>query len=463
MMRSLWSGVSGLKNHQVRMDVIGHNVSNVNTHGYKAERVNFMDLLSQTISDASGPQDNIGGTNPKQVGLGMTIAAIDKIMTQGSLQTTGKNTDLAIAGDGFFVINDGDKQYYTRAGFFNIDADGFYVHPGTGLKVQGWNAQVNANGKRNINASAGLEDIRLPLYSKQGARATTVVKYESNLDQSVQAVPADLTDEQLQQYFTGRSKDSRGHVSTINVYDPQGNQRELRLEFYKVDNNLWRVRSSIEGVTDLSVNVVGPGGQDTALGGRDTFELGFAADGRLSSVSDGIDVANNGSLRVQVNFRIPGNPETQNFSLDMGESGSIKGITQFASAFTTRAKEQDGYPMGYLESFSIDNSGVIVGTFSNGVRDPLAKVALAVFANPGGLTKEGETKFSYSLNSGEPNIGEASIGGRGKINAGVLEMSNVDLAEEFTNMITTQRGFQANSRTITTTDQMLQELLTLKR
>ncbi|MFN3245338.1 MAG: flagellar hook-basal body complex protein, partial [Leptonema sp. (in: bacteria)] len=141
MMRSLYSGVSGLKNHQIRMDVIGHNVSNVNTHGSKAERVNFMDLLSQELSGASEPKENIGGINPQQVGLGSLIASIDKLMTQGSLQNTGKNTDVAISGEGFFIIRDGDKQFYTRAGFFDIDKDGFYVHPGTGLRVQGWNAR----------------------------------------------------------------------------------------------------------------------------------------------------------------------------------------------------------------------------------------------------------------------------------------------------------------------------------
>ena len=463
MMRSLWSGVSGLKNHQVRMDVIGHNISNVNTHGYKAERANFMDMLSQTISDAAGPQDNIGGVNPKQVGLGMTIAAIDKLMTQGSLQTTGKNTDIAIAGDGFFVIKDGNKQYYSRAGFFDIDREGYYVHPGTGLKVQGWNARANAEGKRYINSSASLEDIRLPIHSKQGAKATTTVKYESNLNQTVAAIPPGAAAADLQRYLSGSQAERRGHVSTINVYDPQGNQRELRLEFHKIDDNLWRARAILDGTSNLTVNVVGPGGQDTAVGGNNSFEVAFGADGRLVSVSDGIDSRNQGDLNVELNFRIPGNPARQSFRLNMGEAGSLKGVTQFASPFTTRAKEQDGYSMGYLEAFAIDNSGTVVGTFSNGVKEPLAKVAMAVFANAGGLTKEGETKFSYSLNSGDPNIGEAGVGGRGKINAGVLEMSNVDLAEEFTNMIITQRGFQANSRTITTSDQMLQELLTLKR
>ena len=158
-----------------------------------------------------------------------------------------------------------------------------------------------------------------------------------------------------------------------------------------------------------------------------------------------------------------GNPQPQSINLDMGESGSITGVTQFASEFTTRAKEQDGYSMGYLESFTIDNSGTVVGTFSNGVKEALAKVAMATFNNPAGLTKEGETKYSFSMNSGNPNIGEAGVGGRGKVQAGVLEMSNVDLAQEFTDMIITQRGFQANTRTIMTSDQMLQELLSLKR
>ncbi len=463
MMRSLWSGVSGLKNHQIRMDVIGHNVSNVNTHGYKMERVNFMDMLSQKISDAAPPQENVGGVNPKQIGLGMTVAAIDKIMTQGSLQTTGKNTDLAISGDGFFVIQDGDKQYYTRAGFFDIDRDGYYVQPATGLRVQGWNARINEQGERYINNSGAIESLRLPIYAKQGARATTLVRYESNLNQAAQSVPIDVRDAQLEQYFSGPAISRRGHVSTIHVYDPQGNKRELRLEFYKVDNNLWRARASLENVENLSLNVTGPAGQDTAIGGNDSFDIGFRTNGAIAFVSDGIDTLNRGPLRVQLNFTIPGNPEVQNIALDLGTAGSLDGITQFAEAFSTRAKEQDGFSMGYLESFAIDNSGTIVGTFSNGVKEALGQIATAAFANPGGLTKEGETKFSYSLNSGEPNIGAAGQGGRGKINAGLLEMSNVDLAEEFTNMIITQRGFQANSRTITTSDQMLQELLTLKR
>ncbi|HMX58876.1 MAG TPA: flagellar hook-basal body complex protein, partial [Leptospiraceae bacterium] len=234
-------------------------------------------------------------------------------------------------------------------------------------------------------------------------------------------------------------------------------------EFYKTGDNRWQVRANMENSSNLSVNVVGPGGQDTAVGGTNAFELGFASDGRVQSVSDGVDTQNSGKLTVNVSFRIPGNPAVQTIKLNMGEAGAVKGVTQFASSFTTHAKEQDGYPMGYLESFSIDNTGSIVGTYTNGVKEPLAKVALATFTNPAGLTKEGETKFSESMNSGNANVGEAGIGGRGKMFAGVLEMSNVDLSDQFTDMIVTQRGFQANSRTITTSDQMIQEILGLKR
>ena len=464
MMRSLYSGVSGLKNHQTRMDVIGNNVSNVNTHGFKYERVTFHDMISQELAGAAEPRENIGGINPMQVGLGSMVSSIDKVMTQGSLQNTGKNTDIAISGDGFFVIRDGDKQFYTRAGQFNLDRDGNYVHPGTGLRVQGWNARQDENGNSYINSASSPEDIVIPIYSKKPAKATTEVVFESNLNQAVQAVPPDATEDQIRQFLLGPAAERRGHVATINVYDDQGNKRELTMEFWKIGENRWQARAALDGgATNVSANVVGPGGQDTAIGGSNTFELGFSSDGRLLSVSDGVDTLNNGKLGVQMSFRIPGNPAVQNFTLNMGEAGQVKGVTQYASSFTTRAKEQDGYPMGYMEAFSIDNTGNIVGTYSNGVKEPIARVAMAVFTNPGGLDKAGETKFAQSMNSGEANIGEANIGGRGKINAGLLEMSNVDLADQFTDMIVTQRGFQANSRTVTTSDQMIQELLGLKR
>ncbi|HNO24462.1 MAG TPA: flagellar hook-basal body complex protein, partial [Leptospiraceae bacterium] len=156
-------------------------------------------------------------------------------------------------------------------------------------------------------------------------------------------------------------------------------------------------------------------------------------------------------------------PTMQTFALNLGEAGMVNGVTQFSADFTTKAVRQDGYPMGYMEAFTIDNSGTVTGVYSNGITQPLARIALAIFTNPAGLNKAGDTLYTYSINSGEANIGESGIAGRGKINAGLLEMSNVDLSDQFTDMIVTQRGFQANSRTIVTSDQMIQEVLGLKR
>ncbi|AVV49995.1 flagellar hook protein FlgE [Leptospira santarosai] len=464
MMRSLYSGVSGLKNHQVRMDVIGNNISNVNTHGFKTERVTFQDMISQELRGASEPKENIGGVNPQQVGLGSLIAAIDKIMTQGSLQTTGKNTDVAMSGEGFFIVKDGDKQFYTRAGAFNLDKNGYYVNPANGLKVQGWNSRLDEKGNKFINSSASIEDIIIPVYSKEPAKATTQIDFKSNLNSSAPSVPPDATQEEITAMINDPDpKMRRGHVTTIKTFDDQGIQREFKMEFYKVRDNTWKARLSMTDATQLSADVSGTGGQNTQLPENAELEFGFTPDGKLVYVSDGVDSMNSGKLNAKVSFRIAGNPAVQSFDLNLGEAGMVDGITQFSSDFTTKAVKQDGYTMGYLESFSIDNSGTITGVFSNGVRQPLARIATAVFNNPAGLDKAGDTMFAYSMNSGEPNIGEAGVQGRGKINAGLLEMSNVDLSDQFTDMIVTQRGFQANSRTITTSDQMIQEVLGLKR
>ncbi|EPE86394.1 flagellar hook-basal body protein [Leptospira noguchii str. 1993005606] len=446
------------------MDVIGNNISNVNTHGFKTERVTFQDMISQELRGASEPKENIGGVNPQQVGLGSLIAAIDKIMTQGSLQTTGKNTDVAMSGEGFFIVKDGDKQFYTRAGAFNLDKNGYYVNPANGLKVQGWNSRLDDKGNKYINSAASIEDIIIPVYSKEPARATSQIDFKSNLNSSAPAVPPDATQEEITAMINDPNpKMRRGHVTTINTFDDQGIQREFKMEFYKVRDNTWKARLNMTDSTQLSVDVSGTGGQNTQLPGNVELEFGFTPDGKLVYVSDGVDSMNSGKLNAKVSFRIPGNPAIQSFDLNLGEAGMVNGITQFSSDFTTKAVKQDGYTMGYLESFSIDNSGTITGVFSNGVRQPLARIATAVFNNPAGLDKAGDTMFAYSMNSGEPNIGEAGVQGRGKINAGLLEMSNVDLSDQFTDMIVTQRGFQANSRTITTSDQMIQEVLGLKR
>ncbi len=446
------------------MDVIGNNISNVNTYGFKTERATFQDLISQTLQGASEPRDNVGGVNPKQVGLGMLLASIDKLMTQGSLQTTGRNTDVAISGEGFFILADDDKRFYTRAGNFDVDKAGMLVNPANGMKVQGWNSVDNLDGGKSVDVTGDTQDIMIPLYSKEPARETSFVRFKSNLNSSVLAVPQDATEEERYRMIINPDPSQRrGHIASMNIFDDQGKEHKLRVLIWKTTNNKWSATVEMEDAEQLSLDVAGAQGQNTTKAGNNLLELGFTPDGRLSSISDGTDVSNTGDLVANIAFRLPGDPTVKNIELRLGSANKINGITQFSSQFTTKAVEQDGKTMGYLESFNIDASGTITGVFSNGASEPLAKIALANFTNPEGLMKKGSNNFTSTNNSGDALIGEAAFEGKGEINAGMLEMSNVDLAEQFTDMIITQRGFQANSRSITTSDQMLQELLTLKR
>lgn len=457
MMRSLFSGVSGLKNHQTRMDVIGNNISNVNTYGFKSSRVTFQDMLSQTISGAAKPQENKGGVNPRQVGLGMTVASIDRIFTQGSLQTTGNQTDLAISGDGFFTVAHGDKNYYTRSGSFTIDRDGSLVNPANGFKVQGWMAETNERGEKVVNTSGTVEDIVIPIYGKVEARETNYVRYKCNLDSSMPIVP---------QNATPQMRASAGVTTNIDVYDNLGNPHRATLTFWKTAPNQWTASAAVtDALGPVTLDVPAGANQADQANLSTRINLRFSPDGKLISVADdaGPDELNRGNLTANLNYRAAGDPNVRTIQLDLGEAGLIEGITQFNSPSTTKAVEQDGFPMGYMESFNIDDSGVITGVYSNGTKQTVGQVATTVFTNPGGLTAVGENLFEVSNNSGLAQTGAASEGGRGKIVAGTLEMSNVDLSEQFTDMIITQRGFQANSRTITTSDQMLQELLNLKR
>lgn len=457
MMRALFSGVAGLKNHQTRMDVIGNNVANVNTYGFKSSRVTFQDMLSQTISGAAKPEENKGGVNPKQVGLGMIIASIDKIFTQGSLQTTGNQTDLAISGDGFFTVSDGDKKYYTRAGTFGIDKNGTVVNPANGLKVQGWMATRNQAGEMTVNPSGSTEDLVVPIYSKVEARETSNIRYKCNLDSRSSVVPPQAT---------GRMRASAGITTNIDSYDNQGNAHRLTLVFWKTGANQWTASAAItDSSTPLTLDVPAGAGQQNNANPGGRINLRFSPDGKLVGVADEgtPDELNQGTLTVNGNYRVAGDPNMRTMQLNLGKAGLLEGITQFASASTTKAVEQDGYNMGYMESFNIDSSGLITGVYTNGTKQFVGQVALSVFTNPQGLTTVGENMFEVSNNSGMANTGAANQAGRGKIVAGTLEMSNVDLSDQFTDMIVTQRGFQANSRTITTTDQMLQEVLNLKR
>jgi flagellar hook protein FlgE len=461
MLRSLYAGVAGLQNHQIRMDVLGNNIANVNTNGFKKGRVTFQDMLSQTLSGAAKPTDEVGGVNPKQVGLGMIIAAIDTIHTQGSLQTTGVMTDVAIQGNGFFILKDGAKTFYTRNGAFTLDKDGYLVNPANGMKVQGWMAR-SVGGETVLNTSASIEDLAIPVGSKDPAFATTDVKFASNLDKRVQPIIPGLSEAEIIK---------RSWITSFDIYDSFGRAHKLQVTFTREPDieNRWRAAIEIDPGPGVARNIrteVNGSGNAT-----NTFLLDFSNQGALLAVRDAAGgVIENGTALASVSYDVPeATPEAgavyrQTFNLNLGGIGSYRNtITQFGDLFSTKMFEQNGHSMGYLETFNIDQQGVITGVYSNGTNRTLGQIALASFTNPGGLEKEGENNYIVSNNSGEARVGTSGVEGRGKIIAGTLEMSNVDLAEQFTDMIVTQRGFQANSRTITTADQMLQELLTLKR
>jgi len=466
MMRSMFSGVSGLQNHQTRMDVIGNNIANVNTYGFKKNRVNFQDIFYQQLQGAARPTESLGGVNPKEVGLGMSVASIDTIHIQGAFQTTGVGTDLAIQGMGFFVLDDRGSELYTRAGTFALDRDGVLVNPGNGMKVQGWMAQ-EIDGYQFLDISRSTEDLVIPVGSKDAARATTLVNFACNLDKRTPEIPEEATALQAREGIWSTS---------IDIYDSFGDRHVLQVEFSRVPgvNNSWSASIAVDPQNETPTNAsAGLGAAPPEAGGPAIFTLNFSNQGTILSAIDG--AGNESGMEGQVVMNVaydvqsatPGEDGAmvrQNFQLNLGTVGGLtNSITQYAERSSTKVFEQDGHNMGYLENFKIDGSGIITGVFSNGTTRTLGQVAMASFPNQGGLEKTGDNTFRMTNNSGNANIGPSGIAGKGKIIAGALEMSNVDMADQFTDMIITQRGFQANSRTIQTADQLLQELLTLKR
>ena len=467
MMRSLYSGVAGLQNHQIRMDVIGNNIANVNTIGFKKGRVNFQDIISQTMAGAARPTEEVGGVNPRQVGLGMNVATIDTLFVQGAFQTTGVNSDIAIEGNGFFVLKNGENLMYTRAGAFGLDEDGTLVNPANGMRVQGWMAE-EIDGEIVLQTARDVEDLIIPVGSKDLPKATSLVELRCNLDKRLEVITPDMSDAA-----------AANNTWTLNktIYDGMGIQHELRMNFTKVagEENQWQaevlVDPSSEDFTQADVNPVLGLDEEGDYAGN-TFIIEFDNNGAISRVIDETGAEfNEDELTINLDFNVmeareevAGEPVTQNVTIKLGTVGSSDdSMTQSADESSSKAFRQDGYGMGYLETYRIDDSGQITGVYSNGAHRVIGQIAMASFTNPGGLEKAGESTYIETNNSGDADIGTSRVAGKGKMIAGALEMSNVDLAEQFTDMIVTQRGFQANSRSITTSDQMLQELLTLKR
>ncbi|TFD80773.1 flagellar hook protein FlgE [Cryobacterium fucosi] len=393
MLRSLYSGISGLRSHQTMLDVTGNNIANVNTTAFKASATQFQDTLSQLSQGAGGPQAEVGGTNPAQVGLGVKVAGISTNFAQGSSQATGKSTDIMISGDGFFVTQLGGETLYSRAGAFDFDAQGRLVSP-AGAIVQGWNAVGGV-----INQGGTIGNITLPLQSIIPAVKSSKAVLGGNLPSDA-AIPTTL-------------------LRDVKVYDSLGAERTLSLTFARTATG-WSVDGSDSaggistGQIDLTFNAAGAG----------------AASGPLSVGGVAIDVA---------------------------------ALTGFAKITTATVNSQDGAAAGTLQSFTLGKDGTLVGLFSNGGQASIGRIALATFANPGGLEKAGSSEYRATFNSGNAALGAPGSSGLGSLTGGALEMSNVDLSQEFTNLIVAQRGFQANARIITTSDEVLQELTNLKR
>ncbi len=460
-MRSMYSAVSGLRIHQGKMDTIGNNIANVNTVGFKKGQVSFQEVFSQVTRGASAPQGGKGGTNPQQIGMGASVGSISTVHTNGPGQRTDNPTDLMIGGEGFFVVSDDtgfNNKFYTRAGNLTLDRDGNLV-TADGFKVLGYAADEEGNIQSDVT------NIRINKSETKAPTATDKINFEGNLNSNGDGGKFDTT-----------------------IQDSLGNSYKITFELQKgekdEDGNVqWDL--SVARFTDLATGNY----TETDLDGLIdiTDGLTFDSNGKLTHIGDaeigGDGFSDSISINAEglngINFthtkdQKPGEDPTltdispsgtfNNITLfDPDDPDSIKYITQYANETDLTPKAKTGNTSGVLEGFTIDATGTVTGVFTNGERKSLGQIMLAKFDNPMGLQKMGGNFFLDTRNSGEPQFGKANTSGFGGIEGGTLEMSNVDISLEFTEMITTQRGFQANSRIITTSDEMLQELVNMKR
>ncbi len=442
---SLYSGVSGLNANGNAMSVIGNNIANANTVGFKSSRAIFGDLLSSQISGSGGIS---------QVGRGVGLSIVDNIFSQGTFENTETNTDLAVEGSGFFIVSDpatgNAVNNYTRAGAFRFDADGFMVNP-EGFNVMGY--QLDDNG----DTVGDLTPIWANTQSFTQANPTANVDLNTNLDSDANAIPAVLP--ATTAFDPLDPAGTSNYATSIQVFDSLGSTHLMTTYFTKNSDLNWEWNTVVDGGevaggTPGELEVVGTGSLVFDASG-DLIEVDgqqvYSVAGDTSSdpviprptATTGALAWTNGSIA------------TQPISIDMQTS-------QYASPSVVVAQEQDGYGTGTLVKLSVDEFGNVIGNFSNGTPRKLMRLALAKFTNPNALDKSGNNMYAQSNNSGVPVIGTVGSG-VGSIFTNALELSNVDLAQEFVKMITTQRGFSANSKTITTTDEMLAEVINLKR
>lgn len=521
MVQSLRSGVLGLGAHQSAMDIEGNNIANVNTVGFKYSRANFSEMMNQTMRSASQPSSNLGGTNPTQVGMGAGVESSTRIFKQGAIQSTDRDTDLAISGDGFFVLGDRGSSncvgcgnhLYSRAGDFGFDGVGYLTNP-AGYIVQGWMADTEGDFELNPTGSVG--NIQIDKSLTAPAKATEIINVAGNLDSSedlqclfdleegqtvniggteytytntspatspqfnsfneLRAIignnatvengklklPEGTTvaitggtnpNSELVSALSGlsstgvSSKVAPSYAMTIDVCDSLGESHTITFDFYKSGDNSWAIQTKTDGQATLE-------GADAngILNGSVTFN----EDGSIAT----LDINGAGAQTLNLN---PNNQSAQPQDIALNFGSKFDGLTGLARDYETLDISHNGNTSGTLSDIQVDSNGVVIGTFSNGMKKNLAQVAIAKFENNEGLESEGSNLFSATSNSNQAVLGAARTAGRGAIASSSLEMSNVDLGKSLTELIVIQRGYQANSKTITTSDTMLDTLMQVKR
>jgi flagellar hook protein FlgE len=426
---NLYQGVSGLNSNADQMEVVGNNIANVNTIGYKAGRANFEEILGRSI---------IGSFRTSHIGQGSKLSNVDTNFSQGSFLSTGNATDLAVAGDGFFIVRGLEQgsvgSFYTRAGQFRLDTEGFLT-TGGGHRLQGFQIV----GDNTVGDKLG--DVQIPVVPAPPRATSTVEAHVSLRSGEDGVVPAwDVTDPVNTSHYS----------TTATVYDSLGTAREVDIYFRKTADNEWEYHAVVR--TD-----------ETELGGVDDFtEIGA---GTLTFNSDGnLQTETGGALAVQFEDGAAAQTMTLDFGLSLDEGGDgSSGSKQVENReYDLLFLEQDGRATGSLQSVRVEEDGTIIGSYSNREELALGRVALARFLSVQGLSNAGGNLYRSTVISGEPLVGVANAGGRGAVAGGVLEQSNVDLAAEFVSLITAQRGYQANARIITTADQVYAETVQLK-
>jgi flagellar hook protein FlgE len=429
VLRAMYIGVSGLRAEGEALGVVGDNIANVNTAGYKRQRAIFQDVLGHSI---------LAGTASAMPGSGVRIGDVQQMFTQGSLANTGVSTDVALSGDGFLVVAgtvDGiTSNFYTRAGQLTIDNKGYLVNT-DGLEVQGY----AANQDRSLQAA--VSSLRVPTASLSPLQ-TGLIEITANLDSNA-VVPVDA--------FDVADPESE-HKTSITVFDSLGESRTLDVYFVKTAENAWEYHVLADGA-DLAGGVAGEY-QEVGTG-----TLTFNENGALLDAQTGPVIAD------FANGAMPGQEIEIDFGLDINNDGStgLSGTTQFAADTAVSSQSQDGYASGEFSGVAIDGEGLVQGLYTNGQKIAIGQLAIAKFRSNDGLGRAGAGLWIETRESGTAALGGAATGGRASVSAGALEQSNVDLAEEFVGLIQHQRSYSANSKTITTADEMLQELINLKR